>query len=113
MHQGSTHQEQLSIPTWETLHSWLRERMQELVQWADGVYVRAGLERCWWWSWADADGRKVVVSVEPGAAGSPAGDRGRAPGDLGGGAEPLSRRRTSSGAGRGPHEVKQDFVGYP
>jgi transposase-like protein len=23
-----------SIPTWETLHTWLRERMQELVQWA-------------------------------------------------------------------------------
>ena len=45
MHQGSTHQEQLSIPTWETLHSWLRERMQELVQWADGVYVRARLEK--------------------------------------------------------------------
>jgi hypothetical protein len=21
-----------SIPTWETLHTWLRERMQELVQ---------------------------------------------------------------------------------
>ena len=42
MHQRSTHQEQLSIPTWRTLHTWLRERMQELVQWAleaevDGV----------------------------------------------------------------------------
>jgi putative transposase len=34
MHQRSTHQEQLSIPTWETLHTWLRGRMQELVQWA-------------------------------------------------------------------------------
>jgi hypothetical protein len=34
MHQRSTHQEQLSILTWETLHTWLRGRMQELVQWA-------------------------------------------------------------------------------
>jgi hypothetical protein len=33
MHQRSTHQELASIPTWETLHTWLRERMQELVQW--------------------------------------------------------------------------------
>jgi len=34
MHQRSTHQEQLSMRTRETLHTWLRERMQEPVQWA-------------------------------------------------------------------------------
>jgi putative transposase len=34
MLQRRTRQEQLSIPTWETLHTWLRGRMQELVQWA-------------------------------------------------------------------------------
>jgi hypothetical protein len=51
MYQRSTHQEQLSIPTWETLHTWLRERMEELVQWAleaevtellDGLGTSAG-----------------------------------------------------------------------
>jgi hypothetical protein len=34
MYKGSTLQEYAVNPTWETLHTWLRGRMQELVQWA-------------------------------------------------------------------------------
>jgi hypothetical protein len=45
MYQRSTHQEQLSIPTWETLHTWLRERMEELVQWALEAEVTVDLPR--------------------------------------------------------------------
>jgi hypothetical protein len=53
MHQRSTHQEQLSIPTWETLHTWLRGRMQELVQWA----LEAEVTELWGGCGTSAGGR--------------------------------------------------------
>ena len=56
MHQRSTHQEQLSIPTWETLHTWLRERMQELVQWALEAEVTELLGRARYQRRAEVDG---------------------------------------------------------
>jgi hypothetical protein len=34
MYERTTSRGTPSIPTWETLHTWLRGRMQELVQWA-------------------------------------------------------------------------------
>jgi putative transposase len=56
MHQRSTHQEQLSIPTWETLHTWLRGRMQELVQWALEAEVTELLGRVRYQRRAEVDG---------------------------------------------------------
>jgi transposase-like protein len=56
MHQRSTHQEQLSIPTWETLHTWLRERMQELVQWALEAEVTELLGRARYQRRGEVDG---------------------------------------------------------
>jgi putative transposase len=56
MHQRSTHQEQLSIPTWETLHTWLRGRIQELVQWALEAEVAELLGRVRYQRRAEVDG---------------------------------------------------------
>jgi putative transposase len=56
MHQRSTHQEQLSIPTWETLHTWLRGWMQELVQWALEAEVTELLGRVRYQRRAEVDG---------------------------------------------------------
>ena len=56
MHQRSTHQEQMSIPTWETLHEWLRERMQELAQWALEAEVTELLGRVRYQRRAEVDG---------------------------------------------------------
>ena len=56
MYERTTSQGTPSIPTWETLHTWLRERMQELVQWALEAEVTELLGRARYQRRAEVDG---------------------------------------------------------
>jgi hypothetical protein len=55
MYERTTSQGTPSIPTCKTLHTWLRERMQELVQWALEAEVRELLGRARYQRRAEAD----------------------------------------------------------
>jgi transposase-like protein len=56
MYERTTSQGTPSIPTWVTLHTWLRERMQELVQWALEAEVRELLGRARYQRRAEVNG---------------------------------------------------------
>jgi putative transposase len=56
MYERTTSQGTASIPTWETLHTWLRGRMQELVQWALEAEVTELLGRARYQRRGEVDG---------------------------------------------------------
>jgi transposase-like protein len=76
MYERTTLQGTPSIPTWEMLHTWLRERMQELVQWALEAEVTELLGRARYQ-------RRAEVDALPGYRNGPeeASQADHAPGD--------------------------------